>query len=535
MSPPNITYSALLMIAGGGCILVAGIIFQTRRAVTGGPALMTLLCALAWWDITYSFFWADMPAPTEYFWLDITYVGVVVVPVALLVFTLQISNLSRWLRRPLKILLYTVPVVVLVTLFTDSYHGLFFGGKRTENSAFILDAGPVFWFNVIFSYALVMISTLILINAYRRSAGMYRRQIGVVLLGMGIPWVTSILFILGFNLLPGADTTPFSFTVEAIAFAYGLMQYRLLDVVPIARDVLVENMSDGVIVIDDQNRVVDMNAAAKRLFAIQHDTVGEPVRKVFAGLKPAEREALNVPDSHFDITVGEKQNIHLDVHVTGLMDRRGRSIGQLVLFHNITKLKNIQNELRYLAGHDPLTGTINRRYFMELAHKELLRARRYHRNLSLVLIDLDEFKKVNDTYGHQAGDQALLVLKDLCGQSIRTIDAFARLGGEEFALLLPETGQDAAYAIAERLRDSLARTTIKFGGHHFKITMSMGVTEYNLHKDDTIDSMISRADKALYQAKAGGRNKVLIWKPEGKENHHENNQRQHRSKTRTGK
>lgn len=514
MSPPNVFYSSLLMIAGGVCLFVASIILQSRRKVPGALALMILLFALAWWDITYGIFWAGTSGPSPYFWLDITYIGVVTVPSALFVFSLQISNKSDWLKRPLAALIYLEPLIVLFILFTDQYHGLFFAGKRTENSAFILDAGPVFWFNVVFSYSLVLLATIVLVRALFRSSGMYRWQISLVLGGLAVTWLNSVIFIFGISPLPGADNTPFSFTIAAIAFAYSLLRHHLLDIVPVARDVLVEKMTDGVLVIDDLNRVVDINLTAKKLLNITGDVLGFPVEQIFFHLGSKEREAFRSLRSTFDIELAGELVTHMEVKVSPIMDRHEKLLGRLIILHDITKLKGIQNELRLLASRDSLTGAVNRRHFMELAKRELSRAKRYQRRLGLVIMDLDNFKMVNDTYGHQAGDQALLALKKVCTQGTRTVDIFARLGGEEFVLMLPETGKEAAAVIAERLKEALEKTTIKFGSHKFIVTISMGVTEYNEQKDDTLDAMLSRADKALYQAKENGRNQVLIWQTE---------------------
>lgn len=128
MSPPNILYSAALLIAGGVCLFVAAIIL-TRRRVTGATALLTLLSALAWWDITYAIFWADVPGPNPNFWLDITYLGVVTVPPALFVFSLQLANLTHWLKRPLAVLIYLVPVIVLIIFFHRPLSWIFLRGQ----------------------------------------------------------------------------------------------------------------------------------------------------------------------------------------------------------------------------------------------------------------------------------------------------------------------------------------------------------------------------------------------------------------------
>ena len=514
VSPPNITYSTFLLLAGAVCLIVAMIIAHTRREATGTLSLTILLLALTWWDITYSVFWAGTPGLTKYFWLDVTYLGAVTVPAALFFFSLQLTNRQRWIKHPLASFIYIEPILVLASLFTDSYHGLFFGGKRVENSAIILDAGPVFWFNVVYSYALILFATILIIRAFLRSSGIYRKQLGVVLLGISFTWFNSIIFVLGMNPLPGADNTPFSFTVTALAFAFAIGKYQLLDLIPVARDSLIEKMVDGVLVIDTHNRIVDMNPAAQNLLNININTFGRPVEEVVKKWHQYEKESFNFTQAQTEIELGGKHKRHVDMQVTSIVDGKGKSLGRLIILHDITKLKLIQNELHILANSDSLTGANNRGHFMELAHKEIQRATRYKRHLSMVLMDMDAFKKINDTYGHASGDQALITLKNICTLNTRKMDIFARLGGEEFALLLPETTQNKAADLAERLRIALEKTVIKSDGAEFHSTISMGVTELEIDKHDTLETLLHRADKALYKAKADGRNRVVTWMPE---------------------
>lgn len=511
MVPPNIGYSALLFIAGTVCLLVAAIILQTRRAAPGATSLMALLLALAWWDITYAIFWAGTPAHSDYFWLDLTYIGVVTVPAAFFIFSLQISNLTHWLKRPLAALIYLEPGIVLLLLFTDPYHGLFFAGKRTANSAVILDAGPVFWLNVVYSYSLILLTTILLVRTFARSSGLYRRQVGVILIGLGITWLNSIIFVAGLNPLPGADNTPFSFTITAVAFAYALLQYQLLDIVPVARDVLIEKMTEGVLVIDVQERIVDINPAARRMLNVPLNVLGRPINEVFSKWNRTDREALVSANTQFEIELGEGRKIHMDVQVTPIMDGRNRDIGRLIALHDITNLKNNQKELHLLATRDSLTEAINRGHFMELALKEVQRAQRYDRPISLILMDLDYFKNINDTYGHAMGDQTLVAFTKICTDGARKTDIFARLSGEEFVLLLPETPEKTAAELAERLRMAFAETVIGSEAAQFN-TVSMGITE--LRANDTLENMLHRADKALYKAKSEGRNKVYTWHPQ---------------------
>jgi diguanylate cyclase (GGDEF)-like protein/PAS domain S-box-containing protein len=514
LSPLNTAYSSLLLIAGAICILVAVIILQSRRAAAGASTLTLLLFALAWWDITYAIFWAGAPGPTKYFWLDITYLGTVMVPPSLFIFTLQLTNKGNWLQRPLILFMYLEPILVLACLFTDPYHGLFFAGKRAENSAVILNAGPVFWFNVAYSYALTLLSTILIVQGFHRSSGIYRKQFGIILAGIAVTWLNSIIFVAGLNPLPGADNTPFSFTIAAVAFAFGIGRYHLLDIIPVARDSLIEKMADGILVIDSRNRIVDMNPAAQVLLNINKDALGSPVEEAIRKWPQYQKDSSNFKKEQIEIELGRKSKKYVDMQVTPITDGKGKGLGRLIILHDITKLKQIQSELHLLVNNDSLTGAISRGHFMDLAGREIQRTMRYKRKLSLVLMDMDAFKNINDSYGHAAGDQALIMLTRICTRGSRKVDIFARLGGEEFALLLPETPQQTAADLAERLRALVETTSLRSDSAKFNVTASMGVAEFGSRENDSLDRLLHRADKALYAAKAGGRNRVVIWKPE---------------------
>jgi diguanylate cyclase (GGDEF)-like protein len=162
---------------------------------------------------------------------------------------------------------------------------------------------------------------------------------------------------------------------------------------------------------------------------------------------------------------------------------------------------------RHAADHDHLTGARSRRAFFELAAREQARSLRRGGPLSLLLFDVDHFKRINDTHGHATGDRVLVEIVERAGTVVRGIDTIARLGGEEFAVLLPDTGTDTALLVAERLRRILARAPDAAAKAGIGYTVSMGVA--TLHPDESIDAMLSRADAALYAAKAGGRNAVV--------------------------
>jgi diguanylate cyclase (GGDEF)-like protein len=179
------------------------------------------------------------------------------------------------------------------------------------------------------------------------------------------------------------------------------------------------------------------------------------------------------------------------------------------LEQEITERKRLQEELRQQATTDELTQIFNRRHFLFLASIELKRAVRLNHPLSLVLIDLDYFKRINDTYGHIIGDQALLEFAQTFKGNIRTIDVFARFGGDEFALILPETESNQTVEVIERVQRALAEQRPKLGDTTITLSISAGISSLAC-ETDSVDGLISRADQALYRAKAMGRNSVVV-------------------------
>jgi diguanylate cyclase (GGDEF)-like protein len=161
-----------------------------------------------------------------------------------------------------------------------------------------------------------------------------------------------------------------------------------------------------------------------------------------------------------------------------------------------------------LAVTDELTGLYNRRAFALMGDKEVGRARRYQRPLALILFDIDHFKTVNDSHGHLIGDHVLRVLTERVTKTTRATDIVCRYGGEEFIVLMPEAGREEALAMAERLREEISRVTVVTAGGTLSLTISLGIAGLGANGDDDLDSLISRADRAMYQAKAAGRNTV---------------------------
>jgi len=175
------------------------------------------------------------------------------------------------------------------------------------------------------------------------------------------------------------------------------------------------------------------------------------------------------------------------------------------------ELKELNDQLRERAYRDELTGLYNHRYFHEIMESEIERARKDQRSLSLIMLDIDNFKHINDTYGHPRGDEVLRFISSVLKQTIRACDVVSRYGGEEFTIVLPETDIRGAVEIAEQVRRGIENHHIDINGNSLKITVSMGATTFNpIRTDDDKSSIISAADDALYKAKKSGKNRVGV-------------------------
>ncbi len=187
-----------------------------------------------------------------------------------------------------------------------------------------------------------------------------------------------------------------------------------------------------------------------------------------------------------------------------------RTFSIVVLFvtaAGMSKLAEYERRLLIDSITDPLTGLLNRRHFMALSSREETRSRRHDLAFSVLMLDIDHFKRVNDTYGHPVGDLAIKALADICTKALRPHDILARYGGEEFVLTLPQTDTDGARIVAERIRAMTEQLALATDQGTIRFTVSIGVTTYRRGKD--FEQVIGRADQALYRAKQNGRNQVV--------------------------
>ncbi|MBU4192414.1 MAG: GGDEF domain-containing protein, partial [Proteobacteria bacterium] len=203
--------------------------------------------------------------------------------------------------------------------------------------------------------------------------------------------------------------------------------------------------------------------------------------------------------------------VEISASMVGGDEAKGVRAGVVGVLVDVTERKRMIEEMCRLARTDSMTGMWNRGYFMELAGRELNRARRSGGELSLIMLDVDHFKAINDTHGHDVGDVALMELARVIGESVREVDVAARLGGEEFAVMLPDTSAEDACAVAVRIARTIRRAVVDSPRGPVSMTVSMGLASFEESKD-SLDSLLKYSDIALYAAKKNGRDRVETYR-----------------------
>jgi diguanylate cyclase (GGDEF)-like protein len=180
----------------------------------------------------------------------------------------------------------------------------------------------------------------------------------------------------------------------------------------------------------------------------------------------------------------------------------------------LLRVHHVEQEMRSLASYDSLTGLPSRHAFFDNANNYVSLAQREHKTFSVMIIDLDHFKSINDRYGHPAGDAVLKLFADVVNSVARRSDIMGRLGGEEFAIVLPSTNTSEALEFSERLHHAINQAVLKYNGSAIRYTASIGLSEFDTDSADGIDDLLARADLALYQAKQSGRNQTATFNPQ---------------------
>jgi diguanylate cyclase (GGDEF)-like protein len=289
---------------------------------------------------------------------------------------------------------------------------------------------------------------------------------------------------------------------------------------------ILEASPDGILVVNADEVIVLRNRRLLDIFGVMPEQLADPFGAPLARVPDrrllslvldlvTDREAFlrRVEELYADPRLEDRCEVSLkdgrtiERHSSALWDPGHDYLGRIWFFRDVSARKQAELTLQDLSQRDPLTGVANRRQFIETAAREFARARRFGRDLSFIVVDLDWFKRINDRWGHAAGDRVLKAFCECARTGLRQIDLFARIGGEEFAVLAPDTDLDGAVLVAERLRVRAAALAVVEGDDTIRCTISAGVATLET-EDLSPDDVLKRADVALYEAKHAGRDRT---------------------------
>ncbi|WP_426860586.1 diguanylate cyclase [Cytobacillus gottheilii] len=409
------------------------------------------------------------------------------------------------LTRKKWIALLTIPMISLFMVATNDFHHLHY---RVYEIDPLLGAPYVHqemgvWYVVhgIYTFASMFFAFVLVLTRWKETERVYRPQLISLLFGQFVPMATAFIYLIGLT-PPGLDPVPIVLWLTSILYIWSISSSRMFTLMPIAKDAIFHSINDGVIVLDEAKQIVEFNHACKNMFPkLNKKMFGLPFHQIWNDLSGGQ-----VP---FSIETAATREVNHDDHVyqvrTTPLQQAGNTKGLLIIFTDITELKRLQIKLQHQADYDDLTQIYNRRAFFQMSKQMLREAKKKVQPLSVILMDIDYFKKVNDTYGHEAGDHLLRHVVKVCNTLVNEDMLFARYGGEEFVFALKGSKGNIQ---AEELRQLLASQPLVIDGTKIYVTVSMGIATAELNEEETLNQLLQKADKALYQAKREGRNTV---------------------------
>jgi len=377
----------VLLLCMAVVIPAALVLFVWRRRPGRGAMPAALLAlAVAGWSSGYAIELAAADLSAKLFAAKAAYLGKAFVPTAWLIFVLRYTARERWLSRRNLVLLTIEPLVTLLLAWTNESHLLIYRDFRLDASGpfpmLDLTFGVWSWVDVMYSYLLLLLGALVLIQTLVRSPHLYRGQIGTLLLGALPPMVAGVLSFSGLSPFPHLDLTPFAFTLTCLATVGGFFGFRLLDIVPVAREAVLESMSDGVIALDTKNHIADLNSAAQQIIGSSASgAIGRPVAEVLSGRSDLVGRYRDVLEAREEIVLGPGEAPrYFDLRISPLHDRRGRFTGRLVVLRDITERKLAEKALReseemykalVMASPDAVTATDLEGYITDVSQRTL--------------------------------------------------------------------------------------------------------------------------------------------------------------------
>jgi diguanylate cyclase (GGDEF)-like protein len=449
---------------------------------------------------------------TKVWWRNFQQIPLFACPVLMYILILQFIGKEKSVIIRRSLLLSAPIFVYLVLIFTDEWHHL----MRKEiiviphghfKQTVVYSKGLSLLF-ILYGRSIVIASLATLFLNIKKVSVLNRKQYYILIFATLIPYT--------FTFVPETSYLKVNTAIASIPmgflYFYALFKYKLLLVHPVANDKIIENIKEGIVVLDKHDIITQLNPLSK---LILHQ-ICDNKDKVFIG-----ESLLSLLKTHGELNrfYNEKRDQEKEIIIADSYYKvafisvafTNHNKGVLLIFTDITVRKKYEEYLLKKATIDSLTQVYNRQYMEEATVEQINEVTKTGQCVSFILLDIDKFKWINDTYGHQSGDHVLEKFAQSLKENVAHLGIISRVGGEEFAVLLPYMGIEEAYKLAEEIRKNIAkiRIWIEGGNEEFTLTVSIGVTATSDPKM-TFKEIFSRADHALYESKNNGRNQTTV-------------------------
>ncbi len=359
-------YAAYVLPVLLAAVVSAALAFYVWRYRTqpGALALLLQMLALAVWSLGYTLELASTYLVAKVLWAKLEYIGIVIVPLAWLVFVVQYTGRGRWLTRWSAGAALIVPLITLALVFTNEDHHLIWQSISQQSigplTVLVFSYGAGFWVYAVYAYTALALGTVLIVSAFIRSPDVYRKQILAWLAAMLAPWVGNALYLFGLNPLPHFDLTPFAFTFSGLSVAWAIFRFQFLEIMPIARDALIESMQEAVFVLDSQDRIVDLNPAAQRYFARPaSEMLGREIDDLI--LLPLELIARGkAAEIRAEVSLGTSAaRRDYELRISPVLSRKGGRLGRLAVLSDITGRKRAERRLQLQYNATRILSEVN--------------------------------------------------------------------------------------------------------------------------------------------------------------------------------
>lgn len=328
-----------------------GVFVWRRGNVSPNRVFPLLMFAMSWWSLAYGLEMASTDPAGMRFWLRIEYLGIAATPVLWLLFAAQYAGKAVWLTHRSVLSAFVVPLITVLLVASNDLHHFYYRSVTVDPSSGLpvlaLTPGPAYWLHVGYSYLCLFGGLLLILSVWMRSAPFYRRQAGVMLIGASIPFAVNIVYLSGVRPFGHLDMTPFAFTVTGLMVAFGLLRYRLFDLMPLARNTLLENLEDGIAVVDEELRIVEMNPAAQKMFGFKGGApIGRPIGTVVGDVPELTELAAAGETCNRQVILKQEPLCVLDVRFSPVHRGAGDFLGGMMVLRDVTQAQKAEEALR---------------------------------------------------------------------------------------------------------------------------------------------------------------------------------------------